>query len=387
MIISISEIQRQCNQWWLEILSAYILKKEFFPKDLIRIGKVSTKDVLSKFNEYTSQIKILKENSKESKNFGYQIEWTKTSFQRIGEQTIPTRIYFESLKDYLHFTNSEEEYKRFVQNYQLISTSIPELKEWTLYQITKVSEHKTWKESLLVCKYFLSNPEPNLYIRQLPIDVHTKYIQENKTILSSLLEFLLKDKCNQSEKQFEKKFHLKHQEPLIRIRFLDTKLSIAQNLSDVSVPLSEFHSLEILCKFILVVENLMNFLTLPNLPNTISIWSGGGFSISYLKKVQWLKNKQFYYWGDIDVHGFQILNQFRNYFSNTYSLMMDKNTLDKIWKDKITESPTTSVLDLPHLTDSEKILYEFIRENRIRLEQEKIPQDYAESQIRKALVS
>src|SRR5205085_1865511 len=113
------------------------------------------------------------------------------------------------------------------------------------------------------------------------------------------------------ESRFELRFNLKYAEPLIRVRFLDNNISPISGVSDISLPLSEFSSFECNCSKVFVTENLMNFLTLPKLEKTIAIWSGGGFSVSNLKDVEWLKNKQFYYWGDVDAQGFQILHQFR----------------------------------------------------------------------------
>ena len=107
---------------------------------------------------------------------------------------------------------------------------------------------------------------------------------------------------------------MKYGEPLIRIRFLDTQLSPIETATDISLTLSEFNNFHSHCDNIFVAENLMNFLALPYLTKTIAIWSGGGFNVSYLKDIDWLKGKQFYYWGDIDAQGFQILNQFRIYF-------------------------------------------------------------------------
>ena len=123
----------------------------------------------------------------------------------------------------------------------------------------------------------------------------------------------------------------------------------------------------------------MNFLALPYLTKTIAIWSGGGFSVSYLKDIDWLKGKQFYYWGDIDAQGFQILNQFRTYFSNTIAVMMDDETFASF---KNGEGRPTNQ-NLQRLSESELKLYNHLRLNNIRLEQEKITQTFAEERIKK----
>ena len=90
--------------------------------------------------------------------------------------------------------------------------------------------------------------------------------------------------------------------------------------------------------------------------------------------------KQFYYWGDIDAHGFQILNQFRTYFPNTIAVMMDEDTLSSFTS---AVGPHVSNQNLQRLSTNELQLYNYLRQNNIRLEQEKITQAFAEERIKK----
>ena len=125
----------------------------------------------------------------------------------------------------------------------------------------------------------------------------------------------------------------------------------------------------------------MNFLTLPQIENTIGIF-GSGFSVSKLKNALWLADKEIFYWGDIDTHGFQILSQIRGYFSNTKSIMMDFETLNTFKEDWDKGKPTTAA-SLSHLTADEKKLFNFVKADNIRLEQEKISQEYVLKQVAK----
>lgn len=106
---------------------------------------------------------------------------------------------------------------------------------------------------------------------------------------------------------------------------------------------------------------------------TIAIF-GSGYSVSNLKNVNWFKNLELLYWGDIDVHGFEILSQFRGYFPHTQSRLMDKQTFDRFFENDLgTVSNITSKLNLTH---SEQELYTILKLNNWRLEQEKIPFNY-----------
>ncbi len=48
-----------------------------------------------------------------------------------------------------------------------------------------------------------------MYIRELPVEVHTKFIEENKGVLKNLLDYLLPEgMVHTGETDFEKRFGL-----------------------------------------------------------------------------------------------------------------------------------------------------------------------------------
>ncbi|NNV55052.1 Wadjet anti-phage system protein JetD domain-containing protein [Limnovirga soli] len=377
-MITPKDIKEHCIKWWKEILLSSVDSAPCFPREINRIGKVGSKDILSKLSVYKESIELLRNNSKAIKKHGYSLILSEKLFDKIGRQSVPEKISIDSIEDYLKITDKEKEYNVFLKNLSLIKTELPRLIEWVKLNPTKLVEHNTWADTLKVCQFFLETPLPNMYIRQLPIDIHTKYILENKSIIQPLLDFLIPEYLNKDETKFELRYSLKYSEPLIRIRFLDTSLSPIYNATDISLTLSEFRNIKTDCVNIFVAENIMNFLTLPYLSKTIAIWSGGGFSVSYLRDIDWIKRKQFFYWGDLDAQGFQILNQFRKYFQNTVAVMMDEETLSSF---KSASGTPASNQNLQQLTDKELKLYNYLRQNNIRLEQEKITQTFSEKSI------
>ncbi len=91
-----------------------------------------------------------------------------------------------------------------------------------------------------------------------------------------------------------------------------------------------------------------------------------------------------YYWGDIDTHGFAILDQLRSSFDHVESLLMDRRTLlafEALWG--VEEQQTLRAL--PRLNREESALYDDLRDNRLRqnlrLEQERIGFSWVESAI------
>ena len=117
----------------------------------------------------------------------------------------------------------------------------------------------------------------------------------------------------------------------------------------------------------------MNFACLPDILNGLAIW-GQGNAAELLHKVQWLSDCDVQYWGDIDEHGFHILARLRTAFPAIKSLMMDIQTLHRFHRlagrgASAGQSPT-------NLYQDEMDAYLEVSSQIIRLEQEKIPQNY-----------
>ncbi len=167
---------------------------------------------------------------------------------------------------------------------------------------------------------------------------------------------------------------------------LDPVLALPNHIEDISIRLSDFERGEWPNKNIVITENKMNFLALPELPSTIAIWSGGGFMVSHLRNARWLREKNIFYWGDIDEHGFQILHQLRSYHSQTQSILMDRATFD-LFRNLAVAGERNKTDTLPLLNSEEHSLYERLKSelDRNRLEQEKIPQPYADAPLIKIL--
>ena len=388
-MIQPDRIKQDALRWYPEFLSKSIEEQPFFPKD-IRFGKIKPSETLKEFSTIRKEIENLRQNSKENFGHGYKVVFVKIKNQKIGEQLFPERIFFDDQTDYLKFIKKEREFEKFLKISTIITSEFPELKQWIINHPQKIIDNfEKWNDIIKVCKYFRKNPKPRVYVRELPLDISTKFVEENRTLLRMLLDILIERFAKTDESDFEKRFNLKYKEKLIRIRILDEKISksLFFGVDDISIPHTQFDTLTIPCKRVFVLENhtnfsnIFNFLTLPNLAESIAIF-GEGFQIGLLKNARWLLDKQIIYWGDIDAHGFQILSQIRGYFPQTRSCMMDFDTFND-FKDLTISGVDTNVSELTHLTPEEHQLFTYLLENkeRNRLEQEKIPHSYAVKKI------
>ncbi|WP_445733788.1 Wadjet anti-phage system protein JetD domain-containing protein [Mariniflexile sp.] len=374
-MITPKEIKDKTERKYISFLQSLVEQRPF-EKLVIRGNKSYTKSSLSEFER---EIQLIHSQSKEKKGFGYSLDFQKVKTKYLGTQDLPTSIYFDNEKDFLKFLGKENEVFFFKSSIEKILFEFLELKDWIIRNPKKVIDNlNAWQNILQVCHYFKQNPKPNFYIRELPVKVHTKFIERNKGIIRELLDVLIYEHVNTEEKEFEKRFYLKYAEPQIRFKVLDKTISdrFFSGIDDIAIPVSQFEKLELPIRKALVVENkttLYTTLTLPKMNDTIAIF-GSGFSVFNLKNVRWFDDLELLYWGDIDVQGFEILSQFRTYFPHTKSILMDNKTFDKFFED---DKGTTSNLSAKlKLTDEEQLLYEILKTNNWRLEQEKIPLDY-----------
>ena len=391
-MITVAEIKKQAAGWYKPFLVAW-LQEETLPLE-IRFGKVKTGGILDDFTTLDAEIKNLRRESKEELGFGYTIEFKETATRKAGRQWLPARIFFETPEDYLRFLRKEKEFRAFTQSVGVIRREMPELEAWLRAHPLKVVENAgQWEALLRVCGYFQANPAPRLYIRELPVKVHTKFIEENTSVLTSLLDFLLPGHLQPDEKDFRRRFNLRYDEPLLRLRVLDGELARTHfsGLDDLSIPLSQFNALRMDCERVFILENktnfsnIANFLTLPQLGKSVAVF-GEGFKLRLLGEAAWLRDQHIYYWGDIDAHGFEILSLLRGSFPQTRSFLMDAETF-RTFRQYAVKGSDFYRSTLPHLTPEEThLFYHLLRlEDHNRLEQERIPQNFVLQRIKELL--
>ncbi|MBZ0244382.1 MAG: hypothetical protein K8H85_00395 [Cyclobacteriaceae bacterium] len=376
-MITVVEIKKKADRMYSPFLKATLVGETFFPKVLR-----SDKSLSDDFVVMSKEISALISGSKDRRGFGYLVRSRPVKTRNHGVQDIPESIVFESQGDYLQFIGKVNEFNLFVEKSRVTTESIPQLASWMQRNpISVVNNLDKWQDLLKVCNWFLSDYEPDrFYIRELPIAIHTKFIEDNKAILRILLDELIPEKLNANESVFEKRFRLKYAQQEIRFRYLKPT---GATYNDLSVPLNEFIDHPITCQKIFIVENKMNFLTFPEVEDGLAIW-GQGFAIENLKLAGWLTNKDIYYWSDLDVQGFQMLSQLRVNFPGAKSFLMERNLLD-LFADFIVTGTPSKVNIHGTLNEEENSIYNILKSRNLRLEQERIPQWYVVEEIGKIL--
>lgn len=203
---------------------------------------------------------------------------------------------------------------------------------------------------------------------------------------------------------FLQRWTFKDKPDMVRVRLLDPSLLSGffmpgyERPIELSLELSALKELDGPFKHVIICENEVSCLALPRISNTIALF-GSGYAALMLAFVPFMHTRDIIYWGDIDTHGFDILNRLRQSllevrleltlqrygsyhpdFSckdlNVRSMFMDQITLLSYQDNWVTEDKTV-VRPMPALRRAELECYEDLISNKhgrnLRLEQEYIP--------------
>jgi hypothetical protein len=126
---------------------------------------------------------------------------------------------------------------------------------------------------------------------------------------------------------------------------------------------------------VFITENEINFLAFPNVPRSLIVF-GAGYGWSALREARWMEHCELHYWGDIDTHGFSILDQLRKVFPHAQSFLMDTLTFES-FRHLCSTEPSPVTRELHRLNPEESQVFNILlNENSLtkpRLEQERIP--------------
>ena len=97
-------------------------------------------------------------------------------------------------------------------------------------------------------------------------------------------------------------------------------------LNDISAPWEQLAELDLPVSKVFIIENLQTGLAFDDLPGSAVIMQLG-YGVDVLGRLLWVAKASCVYWGDLDMHGFAILNRARSYLPELKSVLMDEATL------------------------------------------------------------
>lgn len=312
-----------------------------------------------------------------------RLDWRERTHRVQGRQRIPAAAWVDSLDDALAIIGQTRAAERYRTLWRQTTAEQPALLAWlTRRPLQTLALADRWERLLAVVAWLKAHPRPGVYLRQVDVQgVDSKFIEAHRGVLAEWLDLALPpeaiDPAATGAAQFARRYGFLDKPARIRFRLLDPGLPSlpgCRGLADIALDAPNFAALALPVERVFITENETNFLAFPPAASAIVIF-GAGYGWESLARAAWLQRCALHYWGDIDTHGFVILDRLRGHFPHAASFLMDRDTLlahRTHWGDE----PEPARHDLARLTAEESALYDELRFDRIRpglrLEQERV---------------
>ncbi len=376
-----NDLTRWVNRLWERglVLQSVLSDEPIFPKRLILKGP-SSNDLTHAFGEVREWCNALASVKH------LRIETREVSHRVSGTNRYPAEAWVDSAEDAVALLGKTRDWRQFLNVVDLTRSRRPELLPWIAKRpLAALKAAAEWERYLGLVDWITQNPQPGCYLREVDLPgIHSKFIEAHQGLVSELFDLVLPPACINGQfsgvRGFVRRYGFREKPVRIRLRILDSNfdplhMGVHADLTLDSVTFAKLpESLRAIPQNIFITENETSFLAFPKIANSWILF-GSGYGFSALSTAAWLKGCRIIYWGDIDTHGFAVLNELRHAFPHTESFLMDRNTLDahrELWGTE----PNPATQSLTHLTAEENALYDDLKFNRIapnlRLEQEHI---------------
>ncbi|MEO8248946.1 MAG: Wadjet anti-phage system protein JetD domain-containing protein, partial [Burkholderiales bacterium] len=375
-----AELRVQLRRLWDRgvLLHSLLDEEQLFPLRLALVGPTSTElaDRFEAVRGWIAELTALRQ---------VRIEWRAVKHRVLGSQRVPQSVWVDDMDSALTLIGKRAEAARFRQLIDSTRSHQPALLDWLAKRpLAALELEGEWERLLAVVGWLHQRPRPGIYLRQIDLPgVHSKFIESHRGVLAEWLDRALPadaiDAAQAGAARFNARYGLLDKSERIRFRVLDPALNLlpgapAGSLPDITLDADSFAALDLPLARVFITENETNFLAFPLVARSIVLF-GAGYGWNAHARARWLDRCTIHYWGDIDTHGFAILDQLRSRFAHVRSLLMDRSTLmahEALWG----EEKNQVLHDLPRLDAAERALFDDLRDNRIalalRLEQERI---------------
>ncbi|KDE14457.1 DUF3322 domain-containing protein [Rhodococcus aetherivorans] len=299
-----------------------------------------------------------------------RVEWETRRWPSFGTQEVPMRLLLSGASEIAAAAARGPEWRTLTERQARL---LDGLGPGTATLATAIAAtHARWLELdepdfarlVAAVRWLAEHPSSGLFIRQLPVPgVDTKWVSRHRGLVETLLDGVRGDRD----------LGVRSLPRMCEVAVCDRALlAAAPRLFATS--LDELAALPVKPARTLILENKEGLHALPELPATVAV-HGGGYAVHELADVPWLASSDVVYWGDLDTHGFAILDRLRGRLPHVRSLLMDRGTVER-WRDLAVPEASPAPHTPAHLTGPERDALAVVRAEGLRLEQERIPWPY-----------
>ena len=302
-----------------------------------------------------------------------RVEYKRVGGRLIGTNQIPCRAWLDDYDQTWEFLGTRQQIRRLTEIVEQTKAQCQRLLGWLeRHPVKALDLASSWTHLLATVCWVDERQSAGMYVRQVDVPgVDTKFIDKHKRVLTELLDLQLAPaRINAAAPDLEGRYGFRRKQDYVRLR----TAAAGAPYSELTVRADELAAPPPGVTQAYIVENEITYLAFPLAPAAIVIF-GGGYAVTVLGRLDWLVTLDLTYWGDLDTHGFAILNRLRHRFPRARSILMDRETLLAHRSQWVPEpTPTRVALDL--LTPAEQSLYQALIAGTygpaVRLEQERV---------------
>jgi hypothetical protein len=300
-----------------------------------------------------------------------RVEYKQVGGRHFGANSIPGRAWLDSYDAAWALLGVRPDVRRLTGLIE--SAGGTRLVPWlTGHPLRALRLADDWGRLLATVRWIEQRQAPGMYLRQIDVPgVDTKFIERHKGVLAELLDAQLDpSRVSAGASDFAGRYGFLRRPGYVRFR-ADGRF---RGFSELSVRADEFTAPPQGVTRAYVLENEITYLSFP-VPPAAMVILGGGYAVPVLEALGWLAGLDVVYWGDIDTHGFAILNRLRHHLPQARSMLMDRATL-LAHRDHWVTEPSPTAVHLNRLDQAESALYADLISGSyapsVRLEQERI---------------
>lgn len=319
-----------------------------------------------------------------------RLEYRVVRGKHLGANRVPARVCFDGLDHLSAFLGTSADVHELDRLLSMTAQLLPEALAWARrHALVVLASKEIWPLVLATASWVLGHDTPHLFLRQLDVEgVDTKFVELNYKLLDQVLCAALSPERIDAlapPGDFARKFGFRPRPLYARFRFFRAQPHFPAGITEVRLRADEVGAAGIEASTVFIVENEVTYLAFPAVPESVVMF-GSGYALEAANAQEWLADKEVVYWGDIDTHGFAILNNLRGRLTKVESVLMDHETLLAHRRQWVTEAVPVSRY-LPNLTAEEQELFRDLVEDRwgrgVRLEQERVRFSTVEEVLRR----
>lgn len=308
----------------------------------------------------------------------YSLQWQSIGGRQIGRNRLPVRAVVSSIEQAWALLGVGSLVRRFDELLALAHQH-PRVREWVVDHPHRALSLAPEMSQLIAAYVWLDgHRQSNRYLREISAPgVDTKFAERHRPALAAMLG------VSSTASGFLAGLGLRAKPGLVRLRPSPSLGFPGPTLTELAVRSDELAQLTVDPRVAVIVENEISYLSIDVPEDGVVIW-GKGFEVDNVGRQRWLAEADILYWGDIDTHGFAILDRLRAWLPRARSVLMDRETL-LAHRDRWVTEDRSAKSALMRLTPDERDLYlELVGDGlgeRVRLEQERIDWHWVEQRL------